>query len=150
MWECTLRSSNKRDIPVSVSSPVTAIPSILPGFPRETAPLRVFPLTELLPQPTVELCVQFTIRGIDITMTSLASWCQQDGLLSPDTVLWVRGSAVCLWKGFFYRLDWSSWSSPKQTGWRRNIVNWMTEILKNDWNIKKLHFQRRTKLISKW
>lgn len=51
------RSGNKRDIPVSVSSPVTAILYTLPAFPRETAPFRVFSLTETLPRPTVELCV---------------------------------------------------------------------------------------------
>lgn len=71
------------NIPVSVSSPVTAILYLLPAFPRQTVPFRVFSLTEMLPQPTARLCVQFTIRGIDITMTSLASWCQQYGLLSP-------------------------------------------------------------------
>lgn len=44
------------------------------------------PLTEMLPQPTASLCVQFTIRGTDISMTSLASWCQQYALLSHRTM----------------------------------------------------------------
>ena len=48
----------------------------------------------MLPQPTARLCVQFTIRGTDISMTSLASWCQQYGLLSPPTQRYESGALL--------------------------------------------------------
>lgn len=76
-----------------------------------------FPLSAALTLPAAMQCEQFTIRDIDITMTSLDS---SMVCSLPRTVQWVRSSALCLWGRYF--LQWGGKLQNTNTAVSENMI----------------------------